>query len=76
MGLFDNARDLLNQHDEQVDQALEQAGGLAKDRFAGHDEQIDSAIDKAQEMTGAGDTVPDQPAAPPVAPPPAQPPTP
>ncbi len=39
MGLMDNAKDLLNQHDEQVDQALEQGGDLAKDRFAGHDEQ-------------------------------------
>ena len=62
MGLFDRAKDLLNQHDEQVDQALEKGGELAKDKFAGHDTQIDGAIDKAQEMTGAGDTVPDAPA--------------
>jgi MT0933-like antitoxin protein len=65
MGLMDNAKDLLNQHDEQVDQALEQGGDLAKGRFAGHDEHVDSAVDRAQAMTGAGDTVPDAPADPP-----------
>jgi hypothetical protein len=37
MSFLDKAKDLLGQHDEQVDQALEHGGGLAKDRFAGHD---------------------------------------
>jgi hypothetical protein len=67
MGLLDDAKNLLNQHDEQVDQALERGGEFAKERFAGHDAQIDMAVDRAQEMTGAGDTVPDAP--PPPAPP-------
>ena len=69
MSFLDKAKDLLGKHDEQVDQALEHGGGLAKERFAGHDAQIDSAVDRAQEMTGEGDTVPDQPPpAPPAAP--------
>lgn len=67
MSFLDKAKDLLGQHDEQVDQALEHGGGLAKERFAGHDAQIDSAVDRAQEMTGEGDTVPDQPPPPPPA---------
>jgi MT0933-like antitoxin protein len=65
MGFLDNAKNLIDQHDEQVDQALEQGGDLAKGRFAGHDAQIDGAVDRAQEMTGAGDTVPDVPGDPP-----------
>jgi hypothetical protein len=67
MSFLDKAKELLDQHDEQVDQALEHGGEFAKGRFAGHDAQIDGAVDKAQEMTGAGDTVPDNP--PPPAPP-------
>lgn len=64
MGFLDRAKDLANQHDEQVDQALEKAGELVKERVPGHDAQIDAAIDQAQAMTGQGDTVPDAPAEP------------
>ena len=53
---FNQAREFLDQHDEQVDQALDRGGDAAKGRFAGHDQQIDGAIDKAQEATGDGDT--------------------
>lgn len=56
MGFMDKAKELLNQHDDKVDQALDKAGEMAKERFAGHDEQIDQGVDKLQEMTGAGDT--------------------
>jgi hypothetical protein len=69
MGLMDKAKDLLNQHDDKVDQALDKAGDTAKGRFAGHDERIDGLVDRAQQSTGAGDTtaaprdaVPDRPA--------------
>lgn len=53
---MDKAKDMLNQHDDKVDQALDKAGEAAKRRFAGHDEQIDGLVDRAQDMTGAGDT--------------------
>jgi hypothetical protein len=59
MGFSDfvnKAKNLADQHDEQVDQGLDRAGDLAKERFAGHDEHIDSAVDRAQQYTGAGDT--------------------
>jgi hypothetical protein len=68
MGFMDKAKELLNQHDDKVDQALDQAGEKAKERFAGHDEQIDQGVDKLQEMTGAGDTAeapPEEPPPPP-----------
>jgi hypothetical protein len=53
---FNQAKDFLDQHDEQVDQALDKGGDAAKDRFAGHDQQIDQGVDKAQQMTGGQDT--------------------
>jgi hypothetical protein len=59
MGFSDfvnKAKNLADQHDEQVDQGLDRAGDMAKDRFAGHDQHIDSAVDRAQQYTGAGDT--------------------
>jgi MT0933-like antitoxin protein len=56
MGFMDKAKELLNQHDDKVDQALEKAGEAAKERFPGHDEQIDQGVDRLQQMTGAGDT--------------------
>lgn len=56
MSFLDKAKDLLNQHDDKVDQALDRAGEAAKGRFAGHEGQIDGLIDQAQQRTGAGDT--------------------
>jgi hypothetical protein len=59
MGFSDfvnKAKNLADQHDEQVDQGLDRAGDAAKDRFAGHDQHIDSVVDRAQQYTGAGDT--------------------
>ena len=56
MSFMDKAKDLLNQHDDKVDQGLGQAGDAAKGRFAGHDSHIDGLVDQAQQRTGAGDT--------------------
>ncbi|MCO1654697.1 antitoxin [Pseudonocardia humida] len=68
MDFINKAKDFIDKHDEQVDQALDKAGDFAKTRFAGHDQQIDQAVDKAQEFTGQGDTT--RPAAPRTTPPP------
>jgi MT0933-like antitoxin protein len=72
MGIGDfvnKAKEFADQHDEQVDQGLDRAGEMAKERFAGHESQIDGAVDRAQQYTGEGDTtaaptdaVPDSPA--------------
>ena len=64
---FNQAKNFLDQHDEQVDQALDKGGEAAKGRFAGHEQHIDQGVDKAQEFTGGRDTTrPDeQPPAPP-----------
>lgn len=56
MGFLDDAKKMIDEHDEQVDQGLDKGGEFAKGRFAGHDEHIDGLVDQAQQRTGAGDT--------------------
>jgi hypothetical protein len=76
MGFMDKAKELLNQHDDKVDQGLDKAGDAAKGRFAGHEGHIDQGVDKLQAMTGDGDTTqapPEQPPGDPQAAPPVQP---
>jgi hypothetical protein len=59
---LEKAKDMASQHDDQVDQGLEKAGDVVDERTGGkYGEQIDKGVDVAQERTGAGDQVPDQP---------------
>lgn len=57
MGFLDDAKKFIDEHDEQVDQAIEQTGDLVDDKtggkFAG---QVDRAQDLAEQKTGEGDT--------------------
>lgn len=53
---MDKAKDMLDQHDDKVDQALDKAGEAAKGRYAGHDDQIEGLVGKAKGATGEGDT--------------------
>ncbi len=53
-GMADKAKDLANDHEEQVDGGIEKAGDAAGDRL-GHADQIDKGADKLQGMTGDGD---------------------
>jgi hypothetical protein len=58
-GFMDKAKDFADQHDEQVDQALEKGGDVASEKTGGkYDEKIDQGVDTAQERTGDDDTVP------------------
>jgi len=58
-GFMDKARDLADQHDEQVDQGLEKAGDFADQKTGGKfDAQTDKGVDLAQQRTGEGDTQP------------------
>jgi len=53
-GLADKAKDLAEQHADQVDDALDKAGELAKDRF-GHDGQVDAVVEKIKDaIPGTG----------------------
>jgi hypothetical protein len=51
----DKAADLIGQHDDKVDQALDGAGGFLKDRV-GHGEVVDQAVTRAKDLTGDGDS--------------------
>jgi hypothetical protein len=56
-GFMDKAKDVADQHDEQVDQGLEKAGDAASDRTGGkYDDKIDQGVDAAQQRTGDGDS--------------------
>ena len=53
MGIFDKAKDVLNQHPEKVDQALERAADIADQRTGGkHAEQIDQGTGVAKDKLG------------------------
>ncbi|HEY6749685.1 MAG TPA: antitoxin [Mycobacteriales bacterium] len=56
-GFMDKAKDMADQHDEQVDQGLDKAGDFADQKTGGkYDSQIDKGVDAAQQRTGDGDT--------------------
>ncbi|MEU8814413.1 antitoxin [Actinoplanes sp. NPDC048796] len=57
MSFMDKAKDFLDKHDKQVDQALEKIGDEV-DKRTGHkySSQIDKGVDEAQKRTGDGDT--------------------
>jgi len=56
------AKGAMDSHDAQVDQGLEKAGDAAYQRTDGaYGDKVDRGVDVAQERTGGGDTVPDQP---------------
>jgi hypothetical protein len=58
-GFLDKAREAADQHDEQVDQALEKGGDFADQKTGGkHGDKIDQGVDAAQQRTGEGDTQP------------------
>ncbi len=59
MGFLDDAEKFIDQHDEQVDQAIEKAGDLVDKQTDGkYAGQVDKAQDVAEEKTGSGDTAP------------------
>jgi hypothetical protein len=57
MGFLDDAKKFADEHDEQVDQAIEKAGDLVDQQTGGkYADQVDKAQDVAEEKTGSGDT--------------------
>ena len=57
MGFLDDAKKFADEHDEQVDQAIEKTGDLVDQQTGGkYVDQVDKAQDVAEEKTGSGDT--------------------
>jgi hypothetical protein len=58
MGFLDDATKFVDEHDHQVDAAIEKVGDLADKQTGGKfADQIDRAQDLAEQRTGDGDTV-------------------
>lgn len=61
-GFADKARELAEQHPEQVDQGIEKAGDAVDERTGGqHADQVDKAQEALKDRLGGGDD-PQQPA--------------
>ncbi len=49
MGIFDKAKDLLNEHNDKVDQGIDKAADLIDQKTGGqHTSQIDQAAEQAK----------------------------
>lgn len=46
--LKNKAQDLVEKHGDKIEQGVEKAGELAKERF-GHEEQVDKVVDKVRD---------------------------
>lgn len=50
MGIFDKAKDLLNEHNEQVDQGIDKVADLVDGKTGNqHTEQIDQAVQQVKD---------------------------
>jgi hypothetical protein len=57
MGFLDDAKKFIDDHDGQVDQAIEKAGDLVDDKTGGrYAGQVDKVQNLAEQKTGDGDT--------------------
>ena len=53
MGIFDKAKDMLNQHPDKVEQGLDRAADLADRKTGGqHADKIDKGVGVAKEKLG------------------------
>jgi hypothetical protein len=60
MSFLNKAKQFLDKHDKQVDQALDKAGDVVDKKTHGkYSSNIDKAVDEAQKRTGEGDTRPE-----------------
>lgn len=56
MGIMDNmkdkAREMAEKHGDKIDQAIDKAGQMAKDKTGGqHDDKIDQAVERGRNAT-------------------------
>ena len=57
MGFLDDAKKFIDEHDDQVDQAIEKAGDLVDDKTGSkYADKVDKVQDLAEKKTGEGDT--------------------
>jgi len=50
MGLMDKAKDAAGKHGDKVDEGMDKAGEMAKDKTGGqHDDKIDQGVEKGKQ---------------------------
>jgi proline dehydrogenase len=52
--LGDKAKEFASEHSEQIEQGVDKAADLAKEKF-GHDEQIDKVVNKIEDAIPGGE---------------------
>ena len=60
MGFKDKLMNLGKEHSDKVDQGMDKAGDMAKDKF-GHEEQVDQAVEKGKDYVGGDQEQPPPP---------------
>jgi nucleosome binding factor SPN SPT16 subunit len=56
-GIFDQAKKLIDENDEKIDDAAQKAGDFIDEKTQGkYSDKIDKAVETVQEKTGHGDT--------------------
>lgn len=56
MGLFDQAKDFADKHEDQVDNAAGKAGEFVNEKTDGkYEDQINKGVEGIQNQTGSGD---------------------
>jgi hypothetical protein len=56
---FGKAKDFIEKHDEQVDDAVEKAGDMINEKTGGkYESHVDKGVNTVQDKTGEGDTNP------------------
>lgn len=60
MGFKDKLMNLGKEHSDKVDQGMDKAGDMAKEKF-GHEEQVDQAVEKGKGFVGGDQEEPPPP---------------
>jgi nucleosome binding factor SPN SPT16 subunit len=56
-GIFDQAKKLIDENDEKIDDAVQKAGDFIDEKTQGkYSDKIDKAVETVQDKTGHGDT--------------------
>ena len=50
MGMMDKAKDMAGEHGDKIDEGIDKAGGMAKEKTGGqHDDKIDQGVERGKD---------------------------
>lgn len=50
MGIFDKAKDLVAEHDDEVEKAIDKVADVVEKKAPGHADKVEQAADKAKDF--------------------------